>query len=54
MHQSRKEQGLKQASRSLLHPDLREARTIAEMEANMEAAAEWADFPKRPTRNCLK
>ncbi|MCA0755236.1 hypothetical protein KP806_09255 [Paenibacillus sp. N4] len=51
MHQSRKEQGLERASRSLLHPDRREARVMAELEEDMEAAEEWAGFPQHPRRD---
>jgi hypothetical protein len=35
MHQSRKEKGLERTSRGLLLPDLREARILAELEADV-------------------
>ncbi|MCR2802668.1 hypothetical protein [Paenibacillus soyae] len=41
MRQSRKEQGLERASRILLNPDRREARMLAELGTDMEAAEEW-------------
>ncbi|GGD54885.1 hypothetical protein [Paenibacillus nasutitermitis] len=41
MHQSRKEQGIERTSRSLLHPDRREALIFSELEADTETAAEW-------------
>ncbi|MBB3109939.1 hypothetical protein FHS18_002002 [Paenibacillus phyllosphaerae] len=42
MHQSRKEQGLERSSRRLLQPDRREAMIFADLEEDIEAAAEWA------------
>lgn len=50
MHQSRKEQGLERSSRKLLHPDRGEARVMAELDADIEAAEEWAGFPRHPRR----
>lgn len=40
MHQSRKEQGLERTSRGLLLPDLREARILAELEADVASSEE--------------
>lgn len=51
MHQSRKEQGMERASRSLLHPDRREAKIFAELEDDIEAAEEWTGFPHQPRRD---
>ncbi|GKU75682.1 hypothetical protein [Paenibacillus sp. L3-i20] len=49
MHQSRKEQGLERSSNILLNPDRREARIIAEIDTNMEAAEEW-EGKREPSR----
>lgn len=51
MHQSRKEQGMERAMKRLLHPDRREARAMAELEEDVEAAEEWAGFPQHPRRD---
>ncbi|CAM4132017.1 hypothetical protein L1N85_02315 [Paenibacillus alkaliterrae] len=51
MHQSRKEQSMERFSRSLLHPDRREARVMEELEEDMEAAEEWMGFPHHPRRD---
>jgi hypothetical protein len=51
MHQSRKEQGIERISRRLLHPDRREAKVMAELEDDIEAAEEWAGFPRHPRRD---
>ncbi|MHA6485112.1 hypothetical protein ACX1C1_24800 [Paenibacillus sp. strain BS8-2] len=40
MHQSRKEQGLERTGRQLLLPDLREARIVAELEADVASSEE--------------
>ncbi|MDQ6418590.1 hypothetical protein RB620_03980 [Paenibacillus sp. LHD-117] len=41
MHQSRKEQGLERTTRQLMLPDLREARIMAELEADIAATEQW-------------
>ncbi|WP_424768788.1 hypothetical protein [Paenibacillus sp. sgz302251] len=51
MHQSRKEQSIERVSRRLLHPDRREARIMAGLEENIEAAEGWAGFPQHHRRD---
>ena len=50
MHQSRKEQGMERVSRGLLRPELREARIMAELETDIEAAEEWGGNPVHTRR----
>ncbi|WP_165822385.1 hypothetical protein [Paenibacillus montanisoli] len=51
MHQSRKEQGVERISRRLLHADRREALIFAELEEQIEAAAELGGFAAAPKRS---
>ncbi|MFX3634863.1 MAG: hypothetical protein ACE3L7_31630 [Candidatus Pristimantibacillus sp.] len=50
MHQSRKEQGVERTARRLLHSERRESLIWAGLEENIEAADEWAGFPKSARR----
>lgn len=51
MHQSRKEQGMERGAKRLLNPDRREARMLAELETDMEAAEEWEGRPQHVRRS---
>ncbi|REE84340.1 hypothetical protein A8990_11515 [Paenibacillus taihuensis] len=54
MHQSRKEQGYERVSRRLLHADRREALIFSEMEADIEASAEFGGSRGRIPLNPVK
>ncbi|MFC4776504.1 hypothetical protein ACFO9Q_06920 [Paenibacillus sp. GCM10023252] len=51
MHQSRKEQGIERAGRSMLTFDRREAAVMAHLESSIEAAEEWAGTVKHGRPN---
>lgn len=51
MHQSRKEQGLERTAKKLLNPDRREARMMAELDTDIEAAEEWEGRPLHVRRS---